>query len=215
MPDWEIKEWNESNLDINCNEYVKKAYSEKKYAFASDYFRFDILSKYGGLYMDTDVEIVKPFEDLLVNSDCIVGFEYDKYHIAPGLILFSSLPGNKFITEMRNSYLNLNFTRRANGIPLTICELTTEYLQGKGLVCNDSIQNVDGVTVYPSTYFCPTNKEWSVQNFSDETRCVHHYSASWFDGRSMNLMLKRCLFKFIGPHGISVLKRIRLLLKRK
>ena len=74
MSDYEFMEWNESNFDINSNEYVKQAYKEKKFAYVSDYARIKALYQYGGIYMDTDVRVYKPFDDLL-NNKCILGFE--------------------------------------------------------------------------------------------------------------------------------------------
>ena len=72
LPDYEIKEWNESNFDVNMIPYVKEAYQVKKYAFVSDFARFYILYKYGGLYFDTDVEIVKPL-DFIISKGCLYG----------------------------------------------------------------------------------------------------------------------------------------------
>lgn len=215
MPDWEIKEWNESNLDINCNDYVHKAYNEKKYAFASDYFRFDILKKHGGLYLDVDVEIIRPFEDLLVDKHAVTAFEYSN-NVAPGLVLYASEPDNKFMRLMCDKYLNYTFENTQKGIPMTICEYTTNELISHGLALNDSLQEVCGITIYPSTFFCPTNKEWSIQNFSKETRCIHHYGASWLDAHdNMKFVLKKSFFMLIGKNGITFLKKIRyFLLKR-
>ncbi len=210
FPDWEIIEWNESNLDIQANEYVKKAYDEKKYAFASDFFRFDIISKEGGLYLDTDVKVIRPFQDILEANDCVVGFEFNKVTVGPGLILYAKEPHMEFIETMREKYFTIDFVHKDNGMPKTICEHTTEYLCEQGMVANDTLQAVAGVTVFPSTYFCPVNKEWSVQNFSKDTRCIHYYGASWISGKyGLKFTCKRIFFKMIGPHGIRILKAIK------
>lgn len=208
FPDWEIIEWNESNLDIDTNEYVKKAYEEKKYAFASDYFRFDILSKEGGLYLDTDVEVIRPFEDLLKEHECIMGFEFNKQTIGPGLLIYAKKTGNRVLSELGENYLSRCFSYQVSGMPKTICEYTTEYFKELGFQQNDEFQIVNGVAIFPSTYFCPVNREWSVQNFTKETRCIHHYGASWLNKkRSMKFAIKKAFCKLLGNKGITVTKK--------
>ena len=84
LPDYEIKEWNESNFDINCCAYVREAYEAKKWAFVSDYARFWILYQHGGLYFDTDVELIKSIDDLIVKG-AFMGCE--PWNAAPALSL--------------------------------------------------------------------------------------------------------------------------------
>lgn len=209
MPEWRIMEWNETNLDINTNKYVAEAYKQGKYAFASDYFRFDIIERFGGLYLDTDVEIIKSFEDLLEDKNVVMGFEFNGETINPGLIMFAKMPLHPFMKKMRDSYEERVFTTGNNGLPTTICKYTSDLLVEYGAIMNDQYQQVRDITLYPSTYFCPTNKEWSVQKFSSETRCIHHYGASWLGNGNLLLNLKKLLFKTIGNKGIFILKKIR------
>ena len=102
FPDFEIKEWNEENFDVRQNEYISQAYDAKKYAFVSDFARLKVLYDEGGLYFDTDVEVVKSFSDLL-EKDAFSGFETEKY-INPGLVLWSKEPRNEIIKQMLDSY---------------------------------------------------------------------------------------------------------------
>lgn len=209
FPNWEIIEWNESNLDINANKYVKAAYEEKKYAFASDFFRFDVLKKEGGIYLDVDVEVIRPFEDLLKEHKCVMGFEFNKKTINPGLILYVDEPGNSVISELGEKYSERSFFCQTSGIPKTICEYTTEYFVQRGLREDDSFQVVDAVSIFPSTYFCPTNREWSVQNFSAETRCVHHYGSSWLNQKAgLKFTFKKVYCKIFGNKGIAFAKKL-------
>ena len=77
-PDYEIIEWNEDNFDINTNAYMQMCYEQKRYAFLTDYLRLLIIQEHGGVYFDTDVEVVKPLDDLL-DSGAFFGFETDQY----------------------------------------------------------------------------------------------------------------------------------------
>ena len=76
LPDYEIKEWNEDNFDVNSIPYTAEAYRQKKYAYVSDYARFCILYQYGGIYFDTDVEVIKPLNDIIAKGN-FMGFEQD------------------------------------------------------------------------------------------------------------------------------------------
>ena len=153
LPDYEIILWNEDNFDININKYVKQAYEVKKYAFVSDFARFYILYNEGGVYMDVDVEILKPI-DIFLKEEAFMGFE-SKVGVAPGLIVGCE-KGNKIIKEIMDGYLNREFIY-PDGVYnyTTIVEYTTNILLKYGLVLDDSLQNVNGIAIYPKTYFCP------------------------------------------------------------
>ena len=93
LPDWEFREWNESNYNVNKNEYIKEAYKQKKWAFVSDYARFDILNQYGGVYLDTDVELLKPISDEILQHEAFTGFQSNN-RVNPGLI-YGSIAGQQ------------------------------------------------------------------------------------------------------------------------
>lgn len=210
LPDWEIMEWNEDNLNIDICQYCRQAYNAKKYAFASDVLRFYILEKYGGLYMDVDVELIKPIDDLLNKYDSFSGFEYNKITIAPGLILYAKYSHNKVIHDLLKTYENEEFLN--DDVPKTVCERMTEYLVLRGMKNNNELQTIRGFTVFPATYFCPTNNIWSVQLFSNETRSIHHYNASWLESSKRNIVVIKFICKCIGPLGIKAIKKIRKIL---
>lgn len=147
MPDYEIKEWNESNFDIHCCRYVEEAYTSKKWAFVSDYARFKILYEQGGLYFDTDVEVIKPLDDILARGAFMGVENYAPDAIPPGLGLYKELytayHSRKFIND--DGSLNLK----------TVVQYTTECLWSHGLTDSHDIQCVEGIYIYPKDYFCP------------------------------------------------------------
>ena len=189
-PDYEIKQWNESNFDLNCCDYVKEAYQAKKWAFVSDYARFWILYHYGGLYFDTDVEVIKPMDDLIEkgsfmgeeaglpdnNSECNPGLGLAA---APGLGL-AAAPGLGLYKEILDYYEQQHFLNPdgSNNL-LTVVDRTTEILKLHGFKGDGSIEEVDGVFIYPPEYFCPMNYRTEKITITKNTRSIHHYSATW------------------------------------
>ena len=154
FPDWEIIEWNESNFDVNCNLYVRQAYEAKKWAFVSDYARFWVLQKYGGLYFDTDVEVIKSFDDILEN-EAFAGFETDEF-IAPGLVLYCKNLDNIIISKTKEWYDNASFLDdNGERIKINVCGIFTNILKEYGFKPDGSLQNCGGMILYPKDYFCP------------------------------------------------------------
>lgn len=186
FPDYEIKEWNEDNFPIEQCAYTKEAYAAKKWAFVSDYARFKILYENGGIYLDTDVEVVKPFDNLLVNK-AFMGFEDGKpglsnniYMVNPGLGLAAE-KGLGFFKEILDYYAELHFTTEdGSQLMTTIVDHTTSMLRKKGLVNENKIQSIEDITIYPSDYFCPLNFNTGKLNMTDNTYSIHHFVASWF-----------------------------------
>jgi len=208
LPDYEIKEWNESNFDLNCCDYVREAYEAKKWAFVSDYARFWILYNYGGLYFDTDVEVIKPMGDIiakgafmgceptlaqkgksLLSDDSKAGFTasgsafLESEAVNPGLGL-AAAPGLGLYKEILDDYELDHFELPEKGGPLTVVERVTKILLKHGFKNQgDSVQQVDGVYIYPPEYFCPLNYNTGVLTITDNTRSIHHYTASWLNER--------------------------------
>lgn len=188
-PDYEIKLWNEENFNMNENLFIKQAYENKKYAFVSDYARFKVLQEEGGIYLDTDVELLKPLDDLL-NVKAFMGFEKIENKVtgvAPGLIIGVE-PHASFITDMielYNSieYCNANHERTAK----SVVEYMTNYLVDKGCKLNDEQQEIEGILIYPSKYFCPKDYESGKIMLSEETYSIHHYDSSWWDPKALYL----------------------------
>lgn len=184
LPDYEIKEWNESNFDIKIIPYVKEAYEAKKYAFVSDYARFWILYYYGGLYFDTDVEIIKNMDDIIARGS-FMGRECDsKSGLAtiganPGLGL-GVAPGLGLYKEILDFYEPLHFKLDDGSYNFhSVVEYVTAILVTHGLQEKDEIQECAGVFVYPKEYFCPKSYIDRRTKITSNTRTIHHYAESW------------------------------------
>lgn len=171
---------------MNSCAYVKEAYEAKKWAFVSDYARFEILYKYGGLYFDTDVELVKSFDDI-VSKGTFMGLQPGKktvhgmeYEVNPGLGLGSE-PGVEVFKEIIEFYHQLHFVTGNGGQNIkTIVDYTTEILKKHGMVNANIIQQVAGITVYPADFFCPLDFNTGVLTTTENTHSIHHFVASWF-----------------------------------
>lgn len=177
LPEYEIIEWNESNFDINSNLYVKQAYEAGKYAFVSDYVRLYALCSQGGIYMDTDVEVIKPLDSFLKN-EAFVGFEsIDQIQTA----IMACKKGCKIFKEFLDEYKNYNFIKIDGNYDLTPNVVRiTNICEKYGIKKDNSLQVVNGLIIYPKTFFCPLNFNNYKSDFSDETYTIHHFAGSWF-----------------------------------
>lgn len=181
FPNYELKEWNEDNFDLHICPYVEEAYKAKKWAFVSDYARFWILYNYGGLYFDTDVEVIRNM-DFIVDSGPFMGREADcdnGVQVNPGLGI-GTAPGNPFYKEMLEYYSNLHFLGQ-DGQPTgeTVVDYTTSILRRHGYKGNDGIENIEGINIYPPDFFCPQNYITGNTDITKNTVTIHHYSESW------------------------------------
>lgn len=176
-PNYEIKRWDESNIDLESCSYAKEAYDAKKYAFTADYFRFDILFKEGGIYLDIDVELLKPLDSFL-NDSAIMSFENDKA-IAPGLILACE-KGCESFSEIIDLYKKDRFILEDGSYNLeTVCDKITKYLLNFGLELNNKNQKVKEFSIYSSEYFCPKSLSDGKIRKTENTVAIHYYFASW------------------------------------
>lgn len=187
LPDYEIKLWNEDNFDVNIIKYTREAYGAKKYAFVSDYARFWILYNYGGLYFDTDVELISPIDDIIARGP-FMGCERSadasasalNMGVAPGLGLGVN-PGLGLYDEILKYYGTLNFLN-PDGSPNTldtIVTITSRILCSRGLKLTKEIQQCAGVWIYPNDYFSPKDIDTKKITITENTRSIHHYDASW------------------------------------
>jgi hypothetical protein len=193
LPDYEIKEWNESNFDVNVIPYTAEAYQAKKYAFVSDYARLYVLHKQGGLYFDTDVEVIRNM-DSIIAAGPFMGCEeaYDAeaepadMGVNPGLGIGLDGPdtenseARKFYEELLEGYQSRHFSQEDPEKLITIVEYTTKYLCEHGLKHSDAVQTVAGIQIYPKEYFCPIDRITDQCTKTSNTVSIHHYSASWF-----------------------------------
>lgn len=174
-PDYEIKEWNENNFDVNCCRYVKEAYDAKKWAFVSDYCRFYVLYHEGGVYLDTDVELKRSLNDLPAS---FVGFETPD-SLNSGLIRGASAE-DSICKKMLDSYEKDIFVMPSGFLNLkTVCKRETDIFLKEGLKLDNSMQVIGGTTIYPTEYFCPVDRNTQTVNVTCNTYSIHHYAASW------------------------------------
>lgn len=177
-PDYEIKEWNETNFDINCCDYVKEAYEAKKWAFITDYVRLKVLFDYGGIYMDTDVEVCKPLDDLL-HYNAWSGFESET-KIQTGT--FASCRANEWIGYLLSYYENKHFVNKDGSYDTTTnVETITKMTKTKYDVrLNNTFQIFgDNYALFPFEYLCAKSLMDGRIYKSDKTYTIHHFSGSW------------------------------------
>ena len=208
LPEYEIRRWDESNFDVNMIPYTKEAYAAGKYAFVSDYARFWILYHYGGVYFDTDVEVIRPVDDILERGD-FLGVESDRngeITVNPGLG-FAASKGSEAIWELLNLYRTFHFLN-ADGTHClkNIVEITTEYLSARGLENTGEIQQCCGFTIYPKDYFCPIDYDTRELKITENTRTIHHYAESWVPRATR---FKNALSRLFGKRFMSCLVRIK------
>lgn len=177
-PDYEIKEWNESNVDLDIVPFVRQAYEAKKYAFASDVLRLWAIYTYGGIYLDTDVELIKSYDDLLDNEG-FIGFENNDFVNTGQCVACEK--GNPIIKQMLDYYDNLQFDP-SNVIKCT--EINTNVLVANGLKLNGEKQIIDGFVVYPREYFNPYDNIVDRTYTTDNTYSIHWYANSWGSKRN-------------------------------
>lgn len=181
MPDYEYKLWNEENFDVNATVYTKEAYQVKKYAFVSDYVRLLALYNMGGLYMDVDFEVFKPFDDLMVRQ-AFAGFEGSKTRpVMMGVI--ASQPHGKWVKQMLDAYQGRRFVNEAGELDLTTnVRFITDIMVRNGFVANGKEQDYKDLHVFPVDYFCPRQTTGEYLRTSN-TYCDHLGMSSWGDSK--------------------------------
>lgn len=209
FPNYEIKEWNEDNFDVNTIPYTREAYEAKKYAFVSDYARFWILYNFGGLYFDTDVEVIKPMGDIIERGP-FMGIEVAAQNggapqVAPGLGLGVN-PGLGLYKILLDKYSTLKF-RNVDGTlnQKTIVTYNTEVLLEFGLRPINEIQEVAGVWIYPADYFNPLDSLTGKLKTTENTRSIHWYMNSWSDSSAVRRWLSKMSHRVFGMkfHKVS------------
>lgn len=182
-PDYEIREWNETNYDFTKNEYMRQAYEAKKWGFVPDYARLDIVYQHGGIYLDTDVEMVRSFDSLL-EHESFFGFEdtgggENYVNCGHG---FGAVPHHEAIRKLRDHYESLSFANEDGTLNLLPSPYyTTQSLRLLGLAQENRDQTLDGIQVYASDVLCPKNFRTGKLRRTERTVSIHHFSASWVD----------------------------------
>ena len=191
-PDYEIIEWNEDNYDFSHNKYARAAYENKMWAFVSDMVRLDVIYQYGGIYLDTDVELLKSPDDLLYQEGFLGTFYAGEVNTGLG---FGAQKGNPLIKEMLEQYEKYEFLYDKDTKSLPLCvDYQTEYLKSKGYIIGGGYQNIDGVSIYAEEILENVCFDTGRVVASDNTVAVHHSHASWRDDNDRKEQTKRYEF---------------------
>lgn len=194
-PDYEIRRWDEDSFDVNSHPYTKQAYELRKFAFVTDYVRLMALVEHGGIYMDTDVEVLKPLDPLLAHP-AFSGFE--RTDVVPTGIMASER-GHHAMRDLLTHYDDRPFLK-ADGEPdLTPnVEPITNYFAGRGLHLNNTYQVVQDVTFYPKHVFCPKDYGTGKITLHPDSMTIHHFAGSWLTPRGqLNMRVYRLLSRLI------------------
>lgn len=181
-PDYKIIEWNEHNYNISSNKYTKEAYEARKWAFVTDYMRLDILDRFGGIYMDSDVEVLKNLDGFL-NKPAFSSFEAgnpSEIFLPTGIM--ASEKGGSWVKYLKSYYLpDRSFYNTDGQIDMTTntATITRMTVDKYGIKLNNKLQVFNDFVMYPSEYFCP--KSWSTHkiNITENSYTIHHFAGSW------------------------------------
>ena len=205
-PDYEIKEWNESNFDVSQNTYCKEAYDNKYWAFVSDYARLWIIYNYGGIYLDTDVELVKNIDDLL-KYDSFFCYESEEY-INTGLG-FGALKNNELVKRMLDEYNNIHFVNDGQ-FDKTTCPLrNTNSLKSVMNInlCNKKMVEINNTAILCKEFFCPLDYDSKKLNVTENTYGIHWYNESWLS--SSRRLRKKMLIVLRNVLGYKIYNKIK------
>ena len=206
LPDYEIIEWNEKNYDVNFNTYTKQAYEEKKYAFVTDVARLDIIYRYGGIYFDVDVEVVKGYTDVIKNK-AFFGLESNG-KVATGLG-FGAEKNNSFVKELLDDYNDRKFINTDKTLNLVPCPIiNSKIFNNYNFKLDNKIETINGITVYPSDYFNPLEVGTGTLKKTKNTHSIHWFAKTWVPKNKIIISkLTKPFHKLFGINCFNWLKR--------
>lgn len=204
LPDYELYLWNEDNFDINQVPYVQEAYAARKYAFVTDYVRLYALYYHGGVYMDTDVEVLKNLDELL----CLPAFSGFESETEVQTAIIGSEKNGKWVNEILNSYASKHFLKSDGNLDLTTnVEIISAIMEQDGFKLQNSFQVYKNcMHIFPKDYFCPKTRSGAI-NLTTNTYCIHHFDGSW---QPIRLRIKKYFFRtIIGPKLTDILVQMK------
>ena len=214
MPDYEIIEWNEDNFDVNMIEFTRLAYAEKLYAFVSDFARFWVLYKFGGVYFDTDVEVLKDMEPIIAQGPYMgcenYASEGKDLRVNAGLGIACEAQ-NDVYADIIQLYKDTPFVKNQRGNYPTIVRLITKFFEDRGLKQVNKVQEVDGIKIYPADYFASRETAQDIIPRTENSYTVHHYMGSWYTKKNK---LKLKLLSFMPLKVVRWLTSLKSYLKK-
>lgn len=194
LPNYEIKLWNKDNFDLDCCKWVRQAYEKRKWAFIADYFRFWVLYNFGGIYLDSDVQVFKNFDNLL-GCKSFTGYEYMGI---PEAAVIGAEKGTGWLKQCLDWYTDKSFvnddgTIQNQPVP-SLIQLTWAKNYGKMFYDDGTVQKHEDLIVYPFEYFSPQSHYLINTKIYPVTYCVHRFSKSWGDKENG---LKVFIHKFV------------------
>lgn len=177
LPDYKIIEWNQDNYDCSGHPFVRRAIEEQAWAFASDYARLDVLYRYGGIYLDMDVEVYKSFDDLLGN-DAILSFSNN---VQIDLAVVGAKPQNDVIKSLRDLYDNVELPKSKSEFTAFFQpSFVRESLFDLGIKMDGTMQRIDNATIFPKEFFMPQEHIlFEPFEMTENTYCVHYDNFGW------------------------------------
>lgn len=199
-PDYKLNCWDETNASLKDNSYVRQAYQAGKWAFVSDYVRLKVLAEYGGIYLDTDVELVRPLDQYLC-GDMFIGFESAK-KVATCVV--GAAPGHPFIEHLVELYSARSFRTEDGRLDETTnVDYITRELVKRGLCLNGARQQVENISLYPTECFSCKSLETGKITVTSNTAAIHHFQASWMSPRQR---FHTKLAQWLGPQNTEQVK---------
>ena len=213
LPDYEIKFWNESNSDLEDCAFVKEAFQNKKWAFVADYIRTKAMYEYGGIYFDTDMEIIKPIDDLLDDENGFLGVE-DSHLIACG-VWYEPKPKSFLATKMLENYRSMEYFDIDDMYKISIPRIISNILIDYDSSNFETQKLKNNEIIYKRDYFYPLSYDHQYNCFTNDTRMIHYYDASWTPKWEQN---ENKLFRLIGTKRgqkvIVILRRGKRIIKK-
>lgn len=214
LPEYEFKLWNEDTFDINSVPYVKEAYESRKFAFVTDYIRLWALYNYGGVYMDTDVEILKPLDEFL-KLPAFTGYEASS-GMSPVTGLMASAPKGIWVTEQLAYYDDKHFINPDGTLDMTPNTVTISdiMVQNGFEITGKYGVYKDDMHVFPVDYFCPLTST-RVLKLTSNTCCIHHFAGSWVERTRWQKFKNFIARDLIGPKITDKIVQLKRKLKKK
>ena len=207
FPGYEIRKWDENSFDFSVCSYSREAYNHRKWAFVSDYARFWILYHFGGVYFDTDVEVIRPMDDILDSGPfmgcervvCDDGSSCLKVASGLGMAAEKEMPVYRKILE---KYENMHFENPDGTLNFdTVVRIVTEIMKEEGFKGNGGIEIVAGIKIFPPEYFCPLDYYNGNMKITENTRSVHHYDETWKNPAWVRINKIKRHYAAIGKRG--------------